>query len=857
MWGAKRDLPFALPLRIPEEPDLQLIQSEPHISTGSPATISFRNKPVMSVIGVSIRKEITETVTRGQIAGGTDELPQRPVAEIVSITQGSTTYVNGTDYILNGDAIDWSPSGNEPLTGSTMTVTYRYYDVVEPDEWDADSFTVSDAVAGSEIRIDYRYALPRTDSVVVDREGQVRYIKGNSVRSNPWPPAVPLQEFRIADVYNNWGSTPTVKNVGTRALHNIDIERNQTELQEVRDLAAGLMLQMNIRSRQPVTQRDEFVDPLRDDTMRDQGLEQTGAIVNEELQLPIIPTVSYHELGSEPIFLDFVEEVLVDQPLQTGRVRINPYDAFDPMPASLSLRPQVDHWVDTDTRWSSPETRTITIGRGRLARQIASATSNEEVGIEVSDAEFMRQIQVGFTIEGFWPGEVLSKLDFAGETQPVRSSGTPGADPSELDAEQLVADANGHVLGFFNVPPNVPAGSVPVQIFGAAGSEANAIYVANGEMRTTVLRSITTMTIRRWDPQAQSYRLDTPRQMTSVEFNLCRVGNAENIIVLEDRAMENGYPAPGLFGQAVLPISGLSPNSDVPPADQRQKMKYPLPVFNDATDERCIVLLTDDAYHEIGMAELGQLHTNEDGSQVGVTRQPYQIGVRFDGSNNSTWTAHQRSDLTFRILGARYTETAKTVSVAKIQAVNCSDLLVLVPVEEPTTETRVMVVITRENGEIIRSRPGQPIQFNEYLNEELQVDLELTGTEFMSPIVHPFLYIVQGELQASGDYITRAKIGVRADGEQVNHVVTFEANTPTGSSVAVEGGDTDNWSNLALQNSEAVGDDWFLQDYVRSGVNDAEFRTRISLTGSPAARPAVRLIRANTTPDPINIITGV
>lgn len=56
-----------------------------------------------------------------------DALPGTGVLYIVSVTQGGTTYVQGTSYRLTGQGVDWSIAGAnpKPATGSVYTVTYR------------------------------------------------------------------------------------------------------------------------------------------------------------------------------------------------------------------------------------------------------------------------------------------------------------------------------------------------------------------------------------------------------------------------------------------------------------------------------------------------------------------------------------------------------------------------------------------------------------------------------------------------------------------------------------------------------------------------------------------------------------
>lgn len=57
------------------------------------------------------------------------------------------------------------------------------------------------------------------------------------------------------------------------------------------------------------------------------------------------------------------------------------------------------------------------------------------------------------------------------------------------------------------------------------------------------------------------------------------------------------------------------------------------------------------------MAELGKYDAVH---ERWVTSQPYQVGVLLSSSNASTWTPHQDRDLTFRLLGARFTATIVT-----------------------------------------------------------------------------------------------------------------------------------------------------------------------------------------------------
>ena len=65
------------------------------------------------------------TLTRGVTLHGSDPLPLTPVAEIISVVQGATTYEQGVAYVRYQNNVSWLGE-NEPTAGTTYTVTYTY-----------------------------------------------------------------------------------------------------------------------------------------------------------------------------------------------------------------------------------------------------------------------------------------------------------------------------------------------------------------------------------------------------------------------------------------------------------------------------------------------------------------------------------------------------------------------------------------------------------------------------------------------------------------------------------------------------------------------------------------------------------
>ena len=420
--GYKIDKPSSTRLLYAEDPDLESVDSEPDTftgTTGGTATITLNRIPVSSIVEVVITKEKTVTITRGGTAGGQDTLPDVSVLNIQSIVQGGTTF-HASTYFLNGDKVDWSPSGAEPSPGSTYTITYQYLGNVTPSNVNlqAGTFNVTGAVNGTLVLTDYQWKLPRFDRICLDRDGNLTRYRGLSSRYTPLPPVIPGNLLLLATVEHRWGQTPIVTNDGFSAIPFDQLERMRSLIVDLYDLVALERLRNDISSREPSSKRGVFVDPFIDDDLRDQGITQTAAIVDGTLQLPIVPAV-YRALtnAAQDWLLPYTEEVILEQTRVTGSSPINPYQAFDPIPAAVTLTPSVDRWTAIDTIWTSPVTQAfaVRLGNARQFAMVATASARTELLSESErPAEFLRQITIAFAIDGFDPGETLQLVEFDG-----------------------------------------------------------------------------------------------------------------------------------------------------------------------------------------------------------------------------------------------------------------------------------------------------------------------------------------------------------------------------------------------------------------------------------------------------------
>lgn len=827
--GMKRTRLAALRHAEAEEWDELAIPGETHTYAGGASqTFTVAAGPIGVVNSILLTKEKTVNVTRGAVVNGADGLPDTSVIQIVEVKQGATTYVAGTDFNRVNNTVDWAPAGAEPATGSSYTVKYRYRASVDPDAVTAYTITVSGGATGGDVIVAYTRRLPRVDRLCLAEDGSPVYLRGVSAAANPLPPAVPSNLLKLAQVWNDWVSTPTVTNDGTQSL---SWDQMWSYLDRIVDLDRLVQLDRltrDIDSREPVAKKGMFVDPFRDDTYRDAGVAQTGAIADGMLMLAIQPTF-YTATLTGPVMLDWTEEIIVRQELRTGCELINPYANFTPLPGTLTLNPAVDFWTESRTDWLSEQTQEF--NRGVTTQSTPLQTTTSETRLEdrrVEQIAFLRQIQVAFTIKGFGPGEQLATLTFDGID--VRPAGPP------------VANAQGQISGTFVIPINVTAGSKVIEAEGAGGTSAVAMFTGQGTIEVDVMRRVTT--IETWtasrvqgrtqreggsgrsrdsDPQAQLFAVTELRQILGIDFHVCAAGNPAQHIVVDQVSIDNGYPTTDVAAEAVVSMAT--------PATGWRSARYKLPLTTSPERKHAAVIKTDSNEHAISIAKLGGFDTV---AQRWITSHPYVTGPRFSSVNAETWTAHQDEALAFRIVAAKFGATTKTINLGSFNLVQCSDLQVRAAVELPSAGCSVVFEIERTNGTVYRLAPFQVLQLTEYITETVQLRAVLKGTEKLSPILYAPVELIAGRIEQELTYVTRAM----DLGTAVRFTTYLKAFLPGGSTVAVAlsiaGGA---WVNVPLKETEALAYAlWSERTYELTNQTGLTARLKITGTGGPASR---------------------
>ncbi|EFO33213.1 putative virulence-associated protein [Roseibium sp. TrichSKD4] len=831
--GKKIDRDTAKRLEYASDPDLETIRAEPHYfndgGTGS-LKITLNRTPIAEILDVSVLEEKTADVHRSQIIGGRDPLPDAQVARIVSVVQGETTFEVGTDYQLIGDEVDWGAQGSEPATGSTYQVTYTYKRSIDPDLQDDTSVTISGAVTGSQVDIDYRWKMPRIDLITLDKDGRLERIKGTARAYSPVTPNAPTVKLVLAELHHDWIEGPDVRNVAVRTVSMQDREyiRDQTIANRNEIARMQLILDANIAN--GYAKSEIFADNFDDDSRRDQGVDQGLAIVNGVLTLPISASLVEGFTANETLFNEVTFETILEQRLKTGQMRVNPYQAADPVPVRVSLNPAMDQWTSTTSRWHSAITQrladwTRTIGRGFRAAVSTSVNVNTRTEMftrsTVAD-ERLRSRDVVYEVNGYGPNEPLALIEFDGISLAL-------PDPAPK------ADANGRLVGSFRIPEGLTAGAKSVRFVSKTGNEGFATYVGRGSITINEMRAVTTVqrviTRRLFDPLGYIWTPPKGFYLGSVSVLVEEVGDETRPVILQIRNVQSAQPTGPALAEVEMDMRGVKKGDIL-------EFVLPVPLWMEAFEQKAHIWLTNDDRHALAIAELGKF----DPDKGWVTRQPNLNMVMISSSNNTAYVHHHSMDLWTIIKEAKPVATTRTVELGTVPAGAATDLLALAGVETPVAGTEVELIFERENGGELKSAPGQVISLSEVLDEELTVKAVLKGTQEATPILFPNIQIVLGKLVETERYVSRA---FTCGNDMTVEITTLER-TPGNSSFVVAVRDSDGVFQLTdLHAQEEHGEGWFKRTYRLAGVTTETTAIQITATGSALHRPAMAYCHAS------------
>lgn len=353
--------------------DTKEVLNEPHVVNSASNIYELINTPVQTVKRVSTTVSAMETLTRGSISGTTDTPSHTQIVEIQQISQGSTIFTPGLDYILKNDKIDWSSTGKEPDPGSTYTVKYTYksvlsegtdYNVLQSDTTASIVIKNNQLVAGTEMLVDYDFYLARKDTVCIDQLGGILITEGQPnyalLCEAPVVNDTSVLQLGTVLIYPN-SDNIFVSNSTIRVS---TMERIQKTINRVSDLEYNISvtdLDNEAMAGEVITElkgvfTDGFLNFNKSDITRDDvafSLDDYGT-----LNLPFKEWITELSVSSDASnayatsgtnwTCPYTETLLLSQPYGTQPMLVNPYQVFKPM-MTMTVDPAVDNWVDTST----------------------------------------------------------------------------------------------------------------------------------------------------------------------------------------------------------------------------------------------------------------------------------------------------------------------------------------------------------------------------------------------------------------------------------------------------------------------------------------------------------------------------
>lgn len=379
----------------------RLVQSESHYYKSTSNTYELSNTPVKTISNFTcLVSVLKEKHYRGSIAGGAESLTNTPVDSISKVytlsSSGTveTTYVQGRDYNLYNDQIDWSPTGDnvqEPSPGTTYYVDYVYNkSMVEGTDYSVTNDSNSSYITflsngdkpdqNSRMYISYYYTLARRDLILLDKDGNLSVLKGTPAKYSelmtPYNGSTSyielgyvtvfakdmikgsLKEEHLAEV-TNYDSVRVTQDSMLTMMRRIDyLENSVAQLDMERSVEAGADL---------TSLGGYFTDDFDSINKSDIGyvdsknnISYDCCIDYDRKELTTAANISSYDLtvdssssDSYAVYGDVISAPYtfgksIEQSWATGTYKVNPYASYGPM-CKVTLNPAKDNWVDTKT----------------------------------------------------------------------------------------------------------------------------------------------------------------------------------------------------------------------------------------------------------------------------------------------------------------------------------------------------------------------------------------------------------------------------------------------------------------------------------------------------------------------------
>lgn len=793
-------------------------QGEPYTYAGT-ATYNLRYNKISQVTRVQGTKRITRTITHGAFSGAIDVLPDIPVLNVESVSQGSTVYKVNTDYIVSGDSINWSPNGAEPSPGSTYTVTYTYISTFIPSISSDGKGIVLDAtnslVNGSVFYVDYKYYLRRIDRISLTSNKQFIISKGTPGYTTYNPPSYIDGALSLATVELIRGQDAKVKMDTVYNVSISDMNIIKSRIAYLEENVSTLSLLEEARSSDPtLMKRNIFVDNLKSTAQQDLGLTNNLRIFGESLILDS----KYDRLGvtTDSYYLPFTEIPAISQTAFTNSQKVNPYAVAGNPP--LGLLQLIPDNISQSTVWY--DRRAVASAAGGLwGRDIWGSIANILANTDHS----------GRTQWGTQNGEELNINTTQNEMIQCKLFGFEANETVTLTyrsiRQDIQSDSNGSVVYNLNVPAGTPNGNYEVKAVGQTSRTiASAVLKVISTARTEIVY---------YDPIAETFVLPEDADLTSLQIYVTELPDDDIIAKVGDA--EYGIPVSNTYSE-----SGRIAKNDIVNGWNKIKFNEPNPVTKG--DERAIILLTSQPKGSVGTAKIGNIDkfTNKP-----VISQPYD-GVFQVSANESTYTPYQDEDLTFILNKAVYNVQSQTFTLITMNnLVGVSDWILSPDAIYIPSGTSARFYLEDTLGNQYDIPPGQPM-YCVPLSGTVKLKATLSSTSInKSPILTRGITLYGGSSVKPGTYTSRQFDIEDGSNKPATLKLIINQYTPAGStfqpSIQLANG---SFESMKYVSSVPVGDGWLQATYTYENLASNSSRLRLTLDKTDyTVTPIIRDIR--------------
>ena len=764
-------------------------QNENHTFYTAQATYALSKTPVTAVNELVGIFQVTETVTRGAVPNGKDELTFSPVFQVISVAQGATTYTVGPagDCIQNGDAIDWvkNPAPHtEPVAGSSYTVVYQYSRVWPANEYQFTTtgitFTgANKPVNNLPITVDYQYGQDRVDLVILGRDG-LEILKGTP-SDHPAPPPVPQGALALWEVTIAYGSqAASITPVFVTRVSMAQLAAMNATINNLTYNVAQLATNASLRDRNN-TLKGIVTDPMLDERLFDKTaalftgagapvaariadgyLKQARTQYNRALTVNTAgTTMTLKGTAQEWAGLPYTEaaQASLTQTKYSDNISVNPFAGVDVTPATLVLSTQQFRWFT------------------RMGAIIRSSTSATVTG------------------NNFAPSETIAIF----------------ADAAQIGT--VTADAKGRFS----------------QVFTTTLTETTlikAVGATSGLIASQTVGAIPRTDYR--DPVGQTF-VPVNGDITGIDLYFSAKA-ATAPVTVAIRITANGFPSPQVIAQKQIDASAVSLTGAT-------RFTFDQPVRVTDADQLSLVVSSPSADYRVRYAKLGKLNANTGGGYIST--QAYGSGVMFASSDNRAWTPYQDQDLAFAVYMAKYATNTPAVLMTNPEVFTAPGVTSFVlDVAQETLDSKASIVweYTTDAGVSWHAfNPGDTVQLTSGATTlQFRATAKTSDVNGLSGVAifaqNMKLTAYQDALASS--YVTLATTLLQnVTSAKAYIVASLPAGTSATPKLTNDGGAT--WTTGTLSNTRGVSTDLYEFEYAFTfGSSNNQFRGRIDLQAS-------------------------